>query len=382
MPFARPTFTQLCQQALQDMIAGLGGILPKGVLWVISRVQANFAHLTYGYLDWIARESVPYTAMGENLVGWAALKKVLQEDATAASGAGGWSGAVAGTVVPAGTGVTGVGGLTYTASAAATVAADGTLALQLLADTAGSAGNAAVGSPLALTNPVAGVPSAGAVLAPGLTGGADQETLDALRTRMLQAYGAPPQGGDLADYVEWAGDVAGVTRTWVAPNGSGAGTVVVYVMLDEANAAAGGFPQGTNGVAAVETRDAPATGDQLTVANALWPKRPVTALVYVCAPIAAPQAFTVTGLGKANTAANQAAITAALLDLFLRQGQVGGTIDPETNEAWPAIDPSAWYDAIGSVLGTQPFIVPVPAAPIAPGPGQLPVLSVPVTFQS
>ena len=42
----------------------------------------------------------------------------------------------------------------------------------------------------------------------------------------------------------------------------------------------GGFPQGTNGVAALETRDTAATGDQLAVANYLYPLRPVTPIVY------------------------------------------------------------------------------------------------------
>ena len=63
------------------------------------------------------------------------------------------------------------------------------------------------------------------------------------------------------------------TRAWCLPNGMGTGTVALYTMLDNANAQWGGFPQGSNGVATLELRDAAAQGDQLTVANAIYPQR-------------------------------------------------------------------------------------------------------------
>jgi uncharacterized phage protein gp47/JayE len=233
---------------------------------------------------------------------------------------------------------------------------------------------------------VSGIPVNGT--GTSVTAGADQEIDDDLRTRMLLAYAAPPQGGDRADYVQWALAVSGVTRAWVAPNGSGAGTVVVYTMFDESESANGGFPQGTNGVSQYDAgpggapRDTVATGDQLTVANALVTQQPVSALVYSVAPINAPQNFAIGGLGSNNTPTMQAAITAALQDMFLRLGNVGGTTDPSTGEAWPPIDPSDWYAAISSVTGIGRFTVTSPTAPISPGTGQLPTLALPPTFSS
>ena len=94
-----------------------------------------------------------------------------------------------------------------------------------------------------------------------------------------------PTGNRLAaaemDYATWAISVPGVTRAWCLRNGYGAGTVVVYIMLDAAQAGHDGFPVGQDGVATDEPRGVPAVGDQLTVANALYPLQPVTALVYV-----------------------------------------------------------------------------------------------------
>ena len=81
------------------------------------------------------------------------------------------------------------------------------------------------------------------------------------------------------DYATWAISVPGVTRAWCLRNGYGAGTVVI--MLDAAQAGHDGFPVGQDGVATDEPRGVPAVGDQLTVANALYPLQPVTALVYV-----------------------------------------------------------------------------------------------------
>ncbi|HTI79843.1 MAG TPA: baseplate J/gp47 family protein, partial [Acetobacteraceae bacterium] len=154
------------------------------------------------------------------------------------------------------------------------------------------------------------------------------------------------------------------------------GTVVVYTMWDDAESAHGGFPQGSNGVSQYDAgpggapRDTVATGDQLTVADAIVVKQPATALVYSVSPINAPQDFTITGVA----AGLQSEVVAALTDMFLRLGNVGGTTDPTTGEAWPDIDPSDWYAAISSVSGIGRFTVTSPTAPISPSAGQLPTL--------
>jgi uncharacterized phage protein gp47/JayE len=220
---------------------------------------------------------------------------------------------------------------------------------------------------------VTGFPSAG-VASSALTGGADQETDDSLRTRMLTVYASPPQGGDASDYVEWAEQVSGVTRAWVAPNLAGPGTVTVFTMFDNSEAAHSGFPQGSNGVATAETRATAATGDQLAVANYIYPRQPVTALVYSLAPVAQPVNFSIGSLGSSNTAAVQAGITAALTDMFLRLGYVGGTLQPTTSDPWPTIDPSDVYAAISAVSGVSKFTVVSPTTPVTVATGYLPVL--------
>jgi len=371
MPWPRPTLTQLNNQVQQDIAAsplGLSGFLRRAVMPVLGWAQAGLAYLHYAYLDWIALQSTPWGATDENAAGWGALIGVYQKDATPATGAIPISASLAASV-PVGTLINGAG-LQFTVTATTAIPANSTVNVPATCTTAGSAGNLAAGTTMTLASPIAGVAST-AVLTAAFTGGADQESPSAFKTRYLAQYAAPPQGGDLADYVELATSVPGVTRAWVLPNGAGAGTVVVYVMLDEAEAAYGGFPQGTNGGAAAESRTTPAAGDQLTVANAIFAEQPVTALVNVVSPINAPVNFTISGLGANNTTSNQAAIQAALADMFLAQANVGGTLNPATMAAWPAIDPSAWYEAIASVLGAAPFNVTAPSAPLTAATGNL-----------
>ncbi|HET6606752.1 MAG TPA: baseplate J/gp47 family protein [Rhodopila sp.] len=381
MPWSRPTLTQLNNQAQQDIASsplGLKGFLRRAVMPILGMVQAGLAYLHYAYIDYIAQQAVPWTATDEWFYAWAALIGVYQKDATASSGICTFSG-TAGETFPADQLITG-GGLQFTSTAAATVNSAGLVTVPITCTTTGSAGNLAAGTSLTVASPVPGIAGSSGLVVQ-LTGGADQETFSAFKTRALQAYAAPPQGGDLADYVEWALAVPGVTRAWALPNGAGAGTVVVYVMLDEAELAYGGFPQGTNGGASSETRIAPATGDQLTVANSIFPEQPVTALVTACAPIKTPVPFTISGLGANNTAAMQAQIEAALAEMFLQQANVGGTLNPATMEAWPPIDQSAWYEAIGAIAGLSGFNVPTPSAALTPGTGQLFTLGI-CTFES
>lgn len=66
---------------------------------------------------------------------------------------------------------------------------------------------------------------------------------------------------------------------------------------------------------------------------------------------ASPVAFAVADLGANNPAAMQAAITAALADMFVRLGNVGGSVVPSTGAAWPAIEPDAWYAALEAIPG-------------------------------
>lgn len=362
MPFERPTLRALGAQALADMAGALRvpAILRASPLAILSKACAGLVHGLYGYLDWIARQAIPFTATGEFLAAWAALVGILRKGLTAATGSASFTG-TAGAELPEGTELARqTDGALFRTTALATVGSDGTLTVPVVAQEAGAAGNSVAGAGMVIRSAVLGVNAAGT--AGLITGGADEELEEDFRQRMLDRYRAPPQGGAVADYEAWAREVPGVTRVWVAPNSMGAGTVVVYVMLDAAQAAAGGFPQGANGTAAAEPRAPSATGDQLAVANALYPLRPATALVYVVAPVPYPVDYVITDLAQ-DSSETRAAIAEALRGMFRRQGAPGGQIFQSDS-----------IGAIASAAGVTRFNLVSPAGPVQAPTGGLPVL--------
>lgn len=365
MPYSRPTLTALRDQAVQDIttsgVPGLDGLLRNAVLRVLAWVMSGLAYSVYGYLDWIAHESVPFTATDEYLEAWAALIGIARKDSTAATGSVAFTGQP-GTPVPADTPLLRQDGTPYSTTADVAVDPTGNIVVPFVAAVNGAATDCAAGTAMAIADPIAGVNSGGTVVAPGATGGADQETDAALRSRMLAKYAAPPQGGAAGDYQQWALEVPGVTRAFVQPNGMGAGSVIVRPMLDNVQAEYGGFPQGTDGCASEETRGPAATGDQLAVAEHIWPVQPVTALVYVMAPVPHPIDVQLLALDP-NNQDMQDAIVASINDMYLVKGQLGGTIYP-----------SDLYEAILATPGINHFTMSQPALPVTVAAGELPIM--------
>jgi uncharacterized phage protein gp47/JayE len=371
MPFPRPTLSALRNQAIEDVtssgVPGLDGLLRNAVLRVLAWVTAGLAYSVYGYHDWIAKQSVPFTATDEFLQGWAALIGIYQKDATPATGQATFNGSP-NIYLASGVALTRQDATPYTTTTGGTTDAYGNVTVGIVAAVDGAATNCDAGTPIAIDTPIAGLNSSGTVVAAvagsnaGCTGGADQELEDALRTRMLAKYRAPPQGGSAADYQQWAMAVPGVSRAWVQPFGMGPGSVIVRPMFDDANAADGGFPQGTDGVASGETRGTVATGDQLTVANYIWTLQPVTALVYVAAPVAHPIDVVLVDLDPDDPDL-EAEIVAAIDDMYLPKATIGGTI-------WP----SDIYEAILATPGINHFTMTQPALPITVAAGELPIM--------
>ena len=362
MPFSRPTLSDLKAQVAADVQANLQGVsalLRNSVLRVITVVQAGLAYLHYGYLDWIAKQAVPWTATDEYIVGWGALKNVYQKGATNASGQAIFNG-TPGRTIGAGVTVVRGDGRTYVVQSGASVGSGGAVIVSVSDSQPGAAGNCDAGTALSLGTAIPDIQSSGSA-ADAFIGGADVESPDAFQARVIARYQASPQGGDKNDYVTWATAIPGVSRAWCVPNGFGVGTVIVYFMMDSAESAHGGFPQGTNGVAAAETRRAvTATGDQLIVANAIFDEQPVTALVYACAPIQNLIDFTISGLALAS-AATKTAVEAAISDVFLRKGEPGGTVDI-----------SDVNSSIDAVPGTSGFVIVAPVGNIVSASGYLP----------
>ena len=308
MSFSRPTLADLVGRVRNDLLARLAtdDVLRRSDTEVYARVVAAITHGLYGFIEYLADQIIYDTAEAAYLERWASIFGINRIAAAAASGSVSFT-ITAGAIVPAGTVLQALDGVQYQTTADSTGAAP-TATAPIVAVIAAAAGNRTTGAPLTLTTAVAGV--ATTATAGTLSGGADIETDDSLRARLLTRIQQPPHGGAAYDYTAWALEVAGVTRAWVYPNELGLGTVTVRFVRDGDGTGAAIIPDGTE-VAAVQAH--------------IDAVRPVTAAVTVVAPTAVAIPFTITGLSPLTQAVKDA-ITASLTDLFVREAQPGGTL--------------------------------------------------------
>lgn len=302
--YSRPTLAELVTRTRADLVSRLSAddILRRADADVYARVLAGLAHGLYGYVDWLANQIIYDTAEAEFLARWASIWGVTRKPAAVATGSVTFTVAT-GAVIPSGTLLQALDGVQYQTTADATVTAP-TASAPVTALVAAAAGNRSTGQILTLVSPVVGVQSS--ATAGALVGGADLESDDDLRSRLIDRIQNPPHGGDAHDYVTWALEVPGVTRAWCFPLELGEGTVTVRFVRDD------------------DASLIPDAGEVAAVQAYIDALRPVTAAVTVVAPTAVPLAFSIAV--APNTAAVKAAVQAELSDLIARESKPGGTI--------------------------------------------------------
>lgn len=307
MPFNRPDLTTLISRAAADLesrLPGASASLRRSVVSTLARVHAGVTHGIYGYMDWMAKQIMPDTAEAEHLRRWASVWKIPCKVAVAATGSITVTG-TAGAVIPAGTLLQRADSAEYTTDAEATFATT-TATIAVTASLAGADGNAVAGVSLSLVSPIAGVQSQATIASPGITGGVDTEDDDSLRARMLARIRTPPHGGSKADYHDWVLEVPGATRAWIYPEYLGDSTVGITFVCDDLSPVI------------------PAAATVLAVQTHIEEVRPVTAKIFVFAPVAAPLDLTIRL--TPNTTTVQAAVEAELADLLSREAEPAGTI--------------------------------------------------------
>lgn len=304
MPFARPTLTELINRVTTDISSRVtdveSAVLRRSLLGIVGKSEAGAVHMLYGYLDWIAKQSIIDKAEKEYLERWAAIWKVIRKTAGFASGQIALSGTV-GAVIADGTIIQRQDGVQYKVMGEF-VFGGGPLIVPLLALEVGASGNFGTGLPVFLLSPIAGVQSTGTTTTE-LSGGVDVETDPQLLARLLTRIQKPPHGGAESDYELWGLEVSGVTRVWVYPMQMGAGTVTVLFVCDGLTDIIPTAPKVAEVQAYIEAR------------------RPVTAEVFVVAPV--PDPLNMTIKLAPNTSAVQAAVRAELQDLIDRDSKPG-----------------------------------------------------------
>lgn len=341
MPYSRPTLQQLIDRTRNDLLARLAtdDVLRRADAEVYARVVAAASHAIHGFVDYVARQIIVDTADAEHLERWASVWGVTRKAAAAATGTVTFT-VTTGAVIGAGAVLVAFDGVEYQTSAGGT-AAGATLDLPVVAITPGASGNRATGQTLTLVSPISGVQPA--AVAGALTGGADLETDDALRARLLARIQEPPHGGAEHDYIAWALEVAGVTRAWVYPGEGGDGTVTVRFVRDD------------------DASLIPDAAEVAAVQAYLDERRPVTAALTVAAPTALSVNFTIDV--TPDTTEIRAAVQAELEDLIRRDAEPGGTLRV-----------SRLREAVSVAAGESYHSMTVPSADVVAGTGQIPVV--------
>ena len=350
MSFTRPTLPDLVEQQLLEIESRLPGAesrLRQSNLNVLARVFAGGLHQQYGFLDWLSRQCFPDTADDEFAERWATIWLAEgRKPAVIAQGVVHISGNL-NAVLPQGSVLLSSANLEYQTLADAQCGANGA-DVAIAARQVGAAGNLDTGA-LTLASPVAGIQSKAVVNAPGLTQGSDIEPITALRQRVLQRIKAPPQGGSVTDYVQWATAVSGVTRAWVLPGQMGVGTVVVLFVRD------------------ADVSVIPDAAEVATVQAAIDLVRPVTAAVTVLAPLAKVVNFTITL--TPNSVVVREAVTASLKSLLTREAAPGKTLLI-----------SKVREAISTAAGEADHVLTAPAGNVSCTALEMPVLGA-ITWQ-
>lgn len=266
------------------------------------RLRAAAAQLMslYHYGDYVLRQAFPQTAQQEHLDSHGALRGVTRISGEKARGVlrFGISQALAvDLVIPAGTVCRTAEGTAFHTLEDGVLTA-GTLAVEIDARALeeGPEGNVLAGQVTGLQTPIDGIET---VLNPeAFSGGRAEETDEAFRQRILEAYVGLSNGSNISYYRQLALSVGGIDHVRVIPRISGVGTVGILVASN----------QGTVSQEALDTLDA-LLADRRELGISVTVLTPETVGVTVTARIRPGEGYT---LDQAK-----AAVETALTECFL-----------------------------------------------------------------
>lgn len=225
----RPSLKQLISRILSDIdyrLPGASARPRRSLLTVLGMMNAYVFHSLYGYVDALKVNILPNTCSDTWLPLWGVVMAVPRLESVQASGRVLFLGE-SGVSIALGSRLT-LSNQTYITTAAGIVGEF----INIQALIAGLAGNAPAGSTLILESPIAGVEADATV--DYLNSGADQETLNAWRSRIVKAFNERDKIGDKDDYESWALSAhPAITDAWVFPNTMGLGEITIALVCGD-----------------------------------------------------------------------------------------------------------------------------------------------------
>lgn len=333
----------------QEMLAVFrqaSGYAPHDSCDLAARLYAAATQIQalYHQAKWILEQSFPQSAQGIYLEQHAALRGLRRTAATHATGMirFGADNAAVDLTIEAGTiCMTSTGTRFSTTEDAILSAGASYVDVPAQAVEAGAAGNAAAGTITTMSAMPIGIQACGNPEA--FRGGAESESDEALRARLLDSYQRLPNGGNTAYYEQTVLSYAGVAAATAVGRPRGVGSVDVYIAAEK-------------GVPDSELLDA--------IAAYLEERREISVDLQVRAPSTSPVDISVTILPAAGTsfAAAKEQVDAALRGTFT--GALLGK----------GITLAALGDLLYHLDGVQNYRITSPSADIAASPTILPTL--------
>jgi len=272
MPIYRPTLQTLISRARADIESRLPGSdahLRRSMLDVLAVTHAGAMHGLYGFAANMFKQFFVDTADGDFLDRHASMWGLTRKAATPSTCARVYFTGFSFILIPAGTVIQRSDGAQYSTDSDVNIEF-GSAIVPVTSLKAGADYNTPHGAAFTLVSTIE-LLSSTAFLLNDSVGGADLESDDALRDRLLQRIRARATGGNAQDYITWALEVAGVTRAWSYPLEYGQGTVAIRFMMDDSYA---------DGI--------PLAADITAVQNYINSVKPVGAWSWILAPIAKP----------------------------------------------------------------------------------------------
>jgi uncharacterized phage protein gp47/JayE len=378
--FTTPTLSEVVQRVHDDIDARLPGgdsRIRRRATRAIALGLGGASWLLHRFALAITNEILPDLASATGVRRWRKLWGLPDVPSVRSQGPTQFSGVPA-TVIPLGTSVVRADGTEYLTTVGGVIPGGGTVDINVQAVIAGEAGDAAAGVSLYLSAPIVGCNTETTVQAPGIAGGEDDETTESERDRVLDRMATPPQGGAVADFIQWTKEAVANTReVYVSPNTPVFGEVTVRFIVepgdgDPANAmpsageltAARNYIRGSVGAVPFDYADAaapaPLIGDRVTI-----PALSTQAI-----------ALTIATLDPFGDATVQAAIEASVKSMLLNEGAPGQTV--KVSQIWTAIGSAAGeisFDPATSLINALP-----PADVAMATADHFPILTTPIVW--
>lgn len=236
MPFVRPSLSDIYDRMISNIevqLSSIGGLLRRSVTRIVTKALSTMVHQLYGHQNIIADNLFISKATGSYLDDHGGEYGIDRNEATLATGTCTATG-TNGTSIPAGTELKSPGGIVYKTDEAATISS-GEASLDFTAKSGyeGEDSNDEASVSLSFVSPITGVNSTATVDSDGINGGADIESDDDYRERILRRKRQAPHAGCENDYETWAKEISGVTRAWCFPAYMGNGTVALAFVRDD-----------------------------------------------------------------------------------------------------------------------------------------------------